>query len=72
MDTRLPWTEWKPTPGDTGWQATCDWGDCDEPTVTVRWEDHLKQWLPVCASHAPDRDARCAALPPDHKAWECE
>ena len=52
--------------------GTCDWGSCDEVSVTMRWEDRLKRWLPVCAGHAPDREARCAALPPDHESWECE
>jgi hypothetical protein len=66
--TALPWTSdpWR------NWSGTCDWGDCGKPSVTVRWEDQLKEWLPVCADHAPDRGARCAALPPNHDARECE
>jgi hypothetical protein len=82
-DAALPWEDpdergpghpnWSHT-CDWGhcWSHTCDWGHCNAPSVTMRWEDREKQWLAVCADHAPDRAARCAALPPHHEPWECE
>ena len=71
--TALPWEDpAERGPAHPDWAATCDWGACDGLSVTMRWDDRLKQWLAACADHAPDRDARCAALPPDHELWECE
>ena len=32
----------------------CDWGQCSEPSVTVRWAEELHQWLPVCFGHRSD------------------
>ena len=29
----------------------CDWGDCDEPAVTTRYDDFTQAWLPVCDEH---------------------
>lgn len=29
--------------------GTCDWGRCDNEAVAVRYDAHLREWLPVCA-----------------------
>lgn len=31
--------------------SSCDWGQCDQPSVTVRWSDVEAAWLPVCSEH---------------------
>ena len=39
--------------------ATCDWGDCDEPTIAIRHNDG--EWLSVCRLHVADADADAVA-----------
>ena len=39
--------------------ATCDWGDCDEPTIAIR--DNGGEWLSVCRLHVADADADAVA-----------
>lgn len=31
--------------------ATCDWGDCDRATVSLRYDDKLDALLAVCRRH---------------------
>lgn len=31
--------------------GTCDWGDCNEPSIDWRWAADLAVWLPVCDRH---------------------
>lgn len=33
------------------WFGTCDWGDCNAPSVSTRWSDECGMWLPVCEQH---------------------
>ena len=42
--------------------ATCDWGECDGPTVAYRYDAWGHGWLPVCEA--------CAVKPLEPVGWE--
>jgi hypothetical protein len=46
---------------DTPIFATCDWGHCDEPTVSLRYAGAMN-WLCVCAKHANEPGAMILAI----------
>lgn len=31
--------------------GTCDWGDCDQGSVGIRWHREGRMFLPVCETH---------------------
>lgn len=37
-----------------GYSATCDWGDCERPTVALRYSYADDRWLCVCAQDYGD------------------